>query len=94
MFLFIPTASKDNEGYRNVVEEHFGSRVGYKQIQHITLHLRDYTKQELIDIINRADVIYVGGGNTAMMMDKRNQTGLTEILRESYTQSSHNKVFC
>jgi hypothetical protein len=29
-----------------------------------------------------------------MMMDKRNQTGLTEILRESYTQSSHNKVFC
>jgi len=93
-FLFIPTASNDSEWYRTVVQEHFGLRVWYNYIQHLTLHLRDYSPQELIDLINRADVVYVGGGNTAMMMEKRNETGLADIFKQSYAQSGQTKIFC
>lgn len=93
-FLFIPTASSDSTGYMQVVEEYFGKKVWYQNISHLTLHLVDYTKQEIQEIVNNADVIYVWGGNTKMMIEKRNETGLSDILKKSYHESHQTKVFC
>ena len=82
-FLFMATASKDAEPYIKTIKELYES-LGCKTD---TLHLsnveenREYVNQK----IGKADIIYVGGGNTAYMMEVWKQYSIDKELIKAYT---------
>lgn len=81
--LFIPTASNDSKIYFETIQNHFGKDLGC-EIFSLELHNRLYSYKELESIIFSSDIVYVGGGNTRMMLEKWTATGLDHILIEAY----------
>ena len=76
--LFIGTASKDNEIYFNAIKniyENLGCKVDFFNIQN---NIREQ--------ILSSDIIYIGGGNTKLMLEKWNGIGLNDILLEAYNK--------
>jgi dipeptidase E len=81
--LFIPTASGDAESYYEAVKEHFGKRLSAKT--DVLYLLREKSdKREIERKILRADIIYVGGGNTFRMMRAWRKTGADILLKQAY----------
>jgi dipeptidase E len=81
--LFIPTASSDSEGYMEVVEKHFGKRLGCK-VDSLLLFRNKYSRAEISKRILKSDIIYVGGGNTLKMMKRWRRLGVDNILRKAF----------
>ncbi len=81
-FLFIPTASKDAEAYIEVINNLYES-LGCKTD---TLYLSNVkvNKEEVDQKIENADIIYVGGGNTAYMMEVWEEYGVDKALIRAY----------
>lgn len=77
--LFIPTASSDNPEYCVNFEMVYGKKMGCKTDSLLLLKnppsLSAIKKQ-----INQADIIYVGGGNTLMMMRRWRFLGVDKLL--------------
>ena len=65
-FLFVPTASSDSEKYVSAVQRHFGDEL--RCIVDVLYLIRDPSFQQISAKIQRADIIYVGGGNTLKKM--------------------------
>lgn len=88
--IFIPTASSDDKSYARMVEAHFSGKfnctVDVLYIHKQTLPFTDIQKR-----IRKADIIYVGGGNTLMMMNRWKRLGVDKALREARVQG---KVLC
>ena len=63
--LFLPTATGDDASYIVTFYEAFHS--GRCRPRHLRLFHRDF--DDLTDIVLESDVIHVGGGNTANMLD-------------------------
>lgn len=84
--LFIPTASSDSETYIDAVQNHFGLQLGC-QVNNLLLHCNSYTKEELRKMIFSSDIIYVGGGNTKMMLSIWKKTGLDKILKQAFEET-------
>ena len=80
--LFIPTASSDSESYYDTVRKHFGIRLGCKT--DVLYLLKEKINEN--KILN-SDIIYVGGGNTLLMMNTWRKYGLDKILIEAYNQN-------
>ena len=82
-FLFIPTASKDAEPYIKTIKELYQS-LGCKTD---TLHLSnvEVNREDVNQKIEKADIIYVGGGNTAYMMEVWKQYSIDKELIKAYT---------
>ena len=82
-FLFIPTASKDAEPYIKTIKELYES-LGCKTD---TLHLSnvEVNREDVNQKIEKADIIYVGGGNTAYMMEVWKQYSIDKELIKAYT---------
>ena len=80
--LFIPTASGDSDGYVEVFNKHFGKRLGCKT-DVLYLIKEKLSKKEITEKIFNADIVYVGGGNTAKMMKVWRKTGVDKILKEA-----------
>ena len=76
---FIPTATGDNEGYKN----NFYST--FTKLNCNPSHL-DFFKRtpDLEELINDQDVIFVGGGNTKSMLAGWKDWKLDEILQKAY----------
>ena len=76
---FIPTATGDNEAYKNNYYATF-TKLNCKPV-----HL-DFFKRtpDLEGLINQQDVIFVGGGNTKSMLAVWREWGLDLILNEAY----------
>tara|TARA_Y100001970_G_C14163369_1_gene819860 strand:- start:78 stop:776 length:699 start_codon:yes stop_codon:yes gene_type:complete len=76
---FIPTATGDNEGYKN----NFYST--FTKLNCNPSHL-DFFKRtpDLEELINDQDVIFVGGGNTKSMLAVWKDWKLDEILQKAY----------
>lgn len=81
-FLFIPTASKDAEAYMETISNLYES-LGCKTD---TLYLSNakVNKEEVNQKIENADIIYVGGGNTAYMMQVWRKYSVDKALIKAY----------
>lgn len=79
--LFLPTASKDDFGYTKVVEDYYGKRLGC-EVEPLYLYSKP-TLETLKRAVYRADIIYVGGGNTLSMMTMWRKTGLDKVLLQA-----------
>ena len=81
--LFIPTASSDSREYSNGSERLYGRELGCETDVLYLLGVTP-TKEELERKILSADLVYVGGGNTLMMMRRWRRLGVDTALEEAY----------
>jgi dipeptidase E len=81
--LFLPTASSDSERYWKHVQEYFG---GFLKCKTDVLFLvSERPSRETIERkIRWADIIYVGGGNTLLMMRAWRRLGVDKLLKSAY----------
>ena len=90
-FLFIGHSQllENQEGYFQVMKEAYEKRYGCscKDLKSDKLLDKEYV-QELIDW---ADIIYEGGGNTLDMIKLWNETGFDKVLRQAW---KNGKVMC
>jgi len=87
--LFLPTASSDSEGYIDVVHQYFGKRLGC-EVSSLKLsegiNIGEIEKQ-----VMASDIIYVGGGNTYLMLKIWKRTGLDKVLKRAMEKG---KIMC
>ena len=83
--LFLPTASGDGDRYIESVNNYFGKRLGCV-IDVLTLTKTIYSQKQLRDKISKADIVYVGGGNTLKMMKIWRKLGVDVLLEEAYNK--------
>src|ERR1700686_4244980 len=81
--LFIPTASSDSERYWKHVKEYFGKFLKCKTDVLFLIKARPSKKQIRKKILS-ADIIYVGGGNTLLMMRVWRGLGVDKLLKLAY----------
>ena len=81
--LFIPTASSDSEMYWKHVREYFGEFLKCKT-DVLSLIKEGPSNEEIRAKIRAADIIYVGGGNTLMMMRLWRRLGVDKLLKAAY----------
>ena len=76
---FIPTATGDNEAYKN---NYYAT---FTKLNCRPVHL-DFFKRtpDLDSLINEQDIIFVGGGNTKSMLAVWKEWGLDLILKDAY----------
>jgi peptidase E len=77
--LFLPTATGDDASYTVTFYEAFHS--GRRRPRHLRLFHRDF--DDITDIVLGADVIHVGGGNTANMLDVWHRQGVDQLLHRA-----------
>ena len=87
MLLFIPTATNDSDTYINAIYRQFGERLGCK-IDTLCLIRENPRYWEIQKKVEKADIIYVGGGNTLRMMKRWRKTSLDTILMEAYEKGT------
>ena len=81
--LFIPTASHDFMPYYNTFHKVYTGLFDIKTDVALTVHhVPDLEK--LRKKFEKADFIYVGGGNTVFMMQHWQESGLYALIKEAY----------
>ena len=88
-FLMIALATKDPELYYRTMVPIFQDGLGCTMDQITLSDLRSF--DILKEKIRKADIIYVGGGNTLTLMNRLRHYHIDTLLREAYTQ---NKMMC
>ena len=88
--LFIPTASSDSQEYVKSIQNHFGDILSCS-IDILYLIKEKPDLHEIANKIFNSDIIYVGGGNTLMMMNLWRKLGVDKLLHEAHMA---NKVMC
>ena len=83
--LFIPTASSDSREYWDGFRHTYGETLGCETDVLYLLGVTP-TRAELERKILSADLVYVGGGNTLMMMRRWRRLGVDRILEEAYAR--------
>jgi dipeptidase E len=81
--LFIPTASSDSPEYVSAFVYYYGEILGC-QVDVLYLIDQSLDKHVIAEKIFAADIIYVGGGNTLMMMNVWRKHGIDELLKIAY----------
>jgi dipeptidase E len=81
--LFIPTASSDSEIYWERVQKYFGKFLKCKTDVLFLIKERP-SKEQIRRKILWADIIYVGGGNTLLMMRLWRRLGVDKLLISAY----------
>lgn len=77
--LFIPTASSDDLVYAENFRQVFGRQLGCKT-ESLFLLKNPPAFKDVKQMIGQADIIYVGGGNTLMMMRRWRFLGIDKLL--------------
>ena len=88
--LFVPTASSDDKSYARMVQAHFSGKFDCS-VDVLYLHQDSLSFSDIQKRIRRADIIYVGGGNTLMMMNRWKKLGVDKVLKEAHRRG---KVLC
>ena len=85
--LFIPTASSDSveywEGFDWAYRENYGCDTDVLYLLSVSP-----SREAIAEKIERADIIYVGGGNTLKMMRRWRRLGVDDLIRSAYAQGS------
>ena len=81
--LFIGTASHDAVEYIEVIHTEFES-LGC-DVKELNLTSEKYTDEEIDELLDQADIIYVGGGDTAFMVNAWREYGLDSKLKKVYS---------
>jgi dipeptidase E len=81
--LFIPTASSDAQEYIDDFVYYYGKYLGCK-VDVLKLIKQTITINEIREKILNTDIVYVGGGNTLMMMKLWRKLGVGTVLEEAY----------
>src|SRR5579863_2646838 len=85
--LFIPTASSDSERYWKHVQAYFGGFLKCKT--DVLFLIKEHSPaRQLHDKILSADIIYVGGGNTLLMMRVWRRLGVDTLLKRAYNNGT------
>lgn len=85
--LFIPTASSDSVGYTRAFTQVYGEKLGCP-VDVLRLIAEKPTPTQIVEKIRAADLIYVGGGNTLMMMNKWRRLGVDKLLIEAHQRGT------
>lgn len=80
--LFVGTASEDADEYIDVITKTFSNLKC--EIKTLRLSSAEYSECEVDELLNWADIIYVGGGDTIFMMNVWKRYGLNDKLRRIY----------
>lgn len=81
--LFIPTASSDAEDYVQSISDVYGTTLGCT-VNVLRLLHKPPSAERIAELIRGADLIYVGGGNTLMMMKVWRRLGVDRLLLEAH----------
>ena len=81
--LFIPTASHDYMPYYNTFHKVYTGMFNIKTDVALTV-FKDVDMEKMRLKFQKADVIYVGGGDTVFMMEHWKKTGLLPLLEDAY----------
>lgn len=85
--LFIPTASSDDMEYADYIKKQYVDRLGC-QMKSLLLHHETHSKKQLEELISDTDIVYVGGGNTLMMMKKWRSLGIDKLLKKAWEKGT------
>ena len=78
--LFLPTASSGHEKYCEAIYSQFSKKLGCKVDILLLVHT-DPVQKAIKETIARADIIYVGEGNTLKMMKTWQEYGVDNLIR-------------
>ncbi|MBQ8283505.1 MAG: peptidase E [Clostridia bacterium] len=81
--LFIPTASHDYMPYYNTFHKVYTSVFNIKTDVALTV-FKEPDMEKMKAKFEKADVIYVGGGDTVFMIDSWKQSGLLPLIEDAY----------
>ena len=81
--LFIPTASHDFMPYYNTFHKVYTGVFNIKTDVALSV-FKEVDLEKMKGKFDKADVIYVGGGDTVFMMESWKQTGLLPLIKEAY----------
>ncbi len=81
--LFIPTASHDYMPYYNTFHKVYTGTFNIKTDVALTV-FKEVDLDKIRGKLEKADMLYVGGGDTVFMIEHWEKTGLLPLLREAY----------
>ena len=81
--LFIPTASSDSDRYWQRIPKYFGKFLNCRT-DVLFLIKEKLSKAQITAKIRSADINYVGGGNTLLMMRVWRRLGVDKLLKSAY----------
>lgn len=81
--LFIPTASHDFMPYYNTFHKVYTGLYNIKTDVALTV-FKDVDMEKMKGKFEKADLIYVGGGDTVFMIEQWKKTGLLPLIEEAY----------
>jgi len=79
--LFVPTASHDAEGYIDCFSSLY-TELG-ATVKALCLYSQ-LTNKEIDELFDWSDIIYVGGGETELMMEKWKEFGMAKKFKKAY----------
>ncbi len=83
--LFFPTASHDSKPYFNSFRKTYTSVFDIK-VDVALLTRNEMTLERIQEKINTANLIYIGGGDTKLMLGMWRQTGVDSMLIDAYNR--------
>ena len=81
--LFIPTASHDCMPYYNTFHKVYTGVFNIKTDVALTV-FKEVDLEKLKGKFEKADVIYVGGGDTVFMIEEWKKSGMLELIKDAY----------
>ena len=81
--LFLPTASHDCMPYYNSFHKIYTGLFDIRTDVALTVR-QDFDREKMKTKFERADFLYVGGGDTVFMIEHWKKSGLLEYIREAY----------
>ena len=81
--LFLPTASHDFMPYYNTFHKVYTGLFNIKTDVALTVY-KEVDLEKMRGKFEKADMIYVGGGDTVFMIEKWKETGLLPLIEEAY----------
>ena len=81
--LFVPTASNDNPQHYKVFKEIFGEKLGCKTNQILLMGEKPMAADVIEEKIENADIVFVGPGNSLMMMRRLRHLKVAPLLRKA-----------